>query len=83
MKVKNELGGCPHCGQADGFLHEWRCYVFFCVQHKNRWIIGTGEFDNFQSVVKEEQQKAWEQLGVENYTLVDPIFDDTGLDSRP
>ena len=33
-----------------------------------------------QSVVKEEQRKAWEQLGVENYTLVDPIFDDTGLD---
>ena len=79
MKVENEFGGCPHCGQADGFLEEWRCYVFFCVQHKTRWIIGSDTFDSFHSSFKDSQREKWMKLGVKDYTLVDPIFDDTGL----
>ncbi len=79
MKVENEFGGCPQCGQADGFLSEWRCNVFFCVQHKTRWIIGSDSSDSFHSAIKEEQRMAWQNLGVKNFTLVDPIFDDTGL----
>ena len=79
MKVKNEFGGCPQCGQADGFLEEWGCYVFFCAQHETRWIIGGDKLDNLQIDVKEERRTDWRNLDVENFTLVAPVYDNTGL----
>jgi hypothetical protein len=33
-------GGCPKCGNNDGFFNLSRRHWFFCAKHRVRWLEG-------------------------------------------
>ena len=48
-------GGCPHCGQNDGYLNDGRDHWFFCDHHKAKWLVGSNLFSSW----REEDDEVW------------------------
>jgi len=68
------FGGCPECGKSDGYLNAGRTHVFFCREHKVRWIAGSNLFSDWRNETEEEQRRAWNEAGLEGTKLVEPIY---------
>ncbi len=49
------FGGCPYCGQNDGYLNDGRDHWFFCNQHKTKWLVGSNLFSSW----REEDDEVW------------------------
>ena len=65
------FGGCPHCGQDDGYLNVGREHWFFCREHKTKWRVGTNLFSSW----REEDEGAWQRnrFTLAEYMTVDPV----------
>ncbi len=49
------FGGCPECGDTDGYLNAERVHFFICNKHKTRWRIGENLFSSWH----EETEADW------------------------
>lgn len=65
------FGGCPHCGQTDGYVNVQGAHFFICKTHQVYWWIGTNLFSSW----KEEDQEIWDKNKqmLEQFTEVEPI----------
>lgn len=73
MKVKNYFGGCPQCGQDDGFINVGRSHWFFCKAHKTSWCIGSNLFSSWREQSEEEQRRIYDEIGLDEFTEVEPL----------
>lgn len=66
------FGGCPHCGQTDGYLNVGKSHYFTCKTHRVYWGIGSGLFSSCQY----ESQAKWKKNAqmLEQFTEVEPIY---------
>lgn len=51
------FGGCPHCGQNDGYLNIGRDHWFRCNRHKTKWWTGSNLFSSWH----DEDEGVWTQ----------------------
>lgn len=65
------LGGCPHCGQNNGFLNVGRDHWVFCDQHQTKWRYGSNIFSGW----RREDEETWQRnrFKLSGYMTVDPI----------
>ncbi len=49
------FGGCPGCGDTDGYLNVGPDHWFVCHRHKTRWRAGS----NFFSGWRDESEETW------------------------
>ena len=65
------FGGCPECGQNDGYLNIERDHWFFRDAHKTTWRPGSNLFSSW----RHESEADWRRNGghLEGYDIVDPI----------
>ena len=66
--VTNYFGGCPRCGQTDGYINVVRSHWFVCNEHRTKWNAGANLFSSW----REEDEQTWaanaEKLN--GYTMV-------------
>ncbi len=69
--AESEFGGCPHCGQNDGFLNVEREHWFRCDRHKTKWRFGSNLFSGW----REEGEETWQRnrFKLAEYMTVDPM----------
>lgn len=65
------FGGCPLCGQSDGYRNIGRDHWFLCNTHKTKWNIGSNLFSGW----RDETEATWRDNArlLEGYTEVEPI----------
>lgn len=51
------FGGCPRCGQNNGFINIGRDHWFLCTRHKTTWCVGSNLFSSW----REEDEAIWEE----------------------
>jgi hypothetical protein len=69
--VDNYFGGCPHCGDSDGYPNAGKSHWLFCDAHMVRWCIGSNLFSNWRDETEHEQRLKWRRI--ENYAEVMPL----------
>ena len=75
-EVTDYFGGCPNCGQNNGYLNVNRIHIFICHTHKTAWCIGSNLFSDW----RDETEETWmrNEALLEQYTEVEaldnPIF---------
>lgn len=50
------FGGCPYCGNNDGFVNVERCHWFVCHAHKTTWLYGVNLFSGW----RDEDDEVWQ-----------------------
>lgn len=70
--IDDGLGGCPHCGQNDGFLNVERDHWVICHQHQAKWLCGSNLFSGW----RREDEGIWQRnrFKLFEYMTVEPIF---------
>ena len=65
------FGGCPHCGQNDGYLNDGRDHWFRCDRHKVKWWVGSNLFSSW----RDEDEETWRlnRFRLAEYMTVSPI----------
>ena len=66
------FGGCPHCGQNDGYLNDERDHWFFCDRHKTKWHAGSNLFSGW----RDENEGTWlrNRFRLSGYMTVEPVM---------
>ncbi len=66
------FGGCPECGQTDGYLNCERTHWFVCHQHRAKWCAGANLFSGW----RDEDEAIWTKnaIGIWHYQNVEPIY---------
>ena len=66
------FGGCPECGETDGYVNVRSCHWFVCDEHRTKWCAGSNLFSSWH----DEAQKLWETNAekLDNYRTVVPIY---------
>ena len=74
ITTEHDFGGCPHCGDTDGFINVGRDHWFICDSHKTKWCIGSNLFSSW----REEDEATWHQnqFKLAEYTEVVPVQPD-------
>lgn len=52
------FGGCPVCGDNDGYVNIGRGHWLVCKEHRTRWFIGSNLFSSWRDETPEEQRRA-------------------------
>ena len=68
------FGGCPECGKTDGYLNTGRTHVFMCETHRTYWVAGSNLFSDWRDETEAEQRAKWDEVGMEEFRLVKPIY---------
>jgi hypothetical protein len=68
------FGGCPQCGKNDGYTNVGRSHWFLCKEHKTMWCAGSNLFSSWRYETEEEQERAYNEIGVGEFTEVTPLF---------
>ena len=65
-------GGCPYCGQNEGYMNIGRSHWYSCSKHKTKWLIGENLFSSW----RDENPSIWKQNAqkLEGYKEVCPIY---------
>ena len=42
------FGGCPKCGQHNGYLNVEREHWFYCERHRTKWCFGENVFSSWR-----------------------------------
>ena len=65
-------GGCPYCGQNEGYMNIGRSHWYRCSKHKTKWLIGENLFSSW----RDENPSIWKQNAqkLEGYKEVRPIY---------
>jgi hypothetical protein len=74
VKTSHYFGGCPQCGETDGFVNVGRAHWFTCDEHRTAWCIGSNLFSGWREETDEIWDKNAEKL--KGYTVVEPIYPD-------
>ncbi len=74
------FGGCPHCGQNNGFINVGRDHWFLCDRHKTKWWYGSNIF----SCWRQEDEETWQRnrFKLAEYITVEPIFPEPTEEER-
>ena len=73
-EVETDLhfGGCPHCGETDGYINIGREHWFACDRHKTKWHVGSNLFSSWRDETEEDWLR--NEYRLENYLSVDPVY---------
>jgi hypothetical protein len=71
LRVENYFGGCPRCGECDGFLNIGSNHWCVCHKHKVAWCFGA----NLLSGWKDETYDRWRKNAdlLATYREVEPL----------
>jgi hypothetical protein len=72
ISTSDYFGGCPWCGQTDGYRNVGRDHWFFCRTHKTKWWVGSNLFSGWRDETEQEQRNARRLLS--EFTEVEPII---------
>ena len=67
------FGGCPTCGQNDGFLNIRRSHWFVCHTHRAKWCVGSNLFSGWRTESRFDWQRNSERI--RGYREVEPVFE--------
>ena len=81
VTTEHYFGGCPKCGDMDGFLNLGREHWFFCDKHKTKWCAGSNLFSGWREETEKTQTKSRYQLA--NYIEVTPVYPPPDDDLTP
>jgi len=56
------FGGCPVCGETDGYVNHGRHHWFVCDAHRTRWYAGSNLFSSWKDETEDEQQTTWAKI---------------------
>ena len=75
MKTQTQhyFGGCPECGDQDGYTNVGRSHWAFCIAHRTMWCIGVNLFSSWQYETEAEQRLAYDSIGLRSFTEVKPM----------
>ena len=65
------FGGCPECGQTDGYLNVRSNHWFVCDTHRTKWCIGANLYSSWHDETEADWRRNDEKLA--GYRDVDPI----------
>ncbi len=65
------FGGCPDCGDCDGYVNIGRSHWFLCDKHKVTWCVGSNLFSSWQHQTEDEQRKIYDQIGMGEYREIE------------
>lgn len=73
------FGGCPECGNSDGYLNIGGNHWFSCDAHRTRWCAGYNLFSDWRC----EAPEIWDanEASLSDYRVVEPL-PMAGLDRR-
>ncbi len=66
------FGGCPYCGNTDGFFNVHRAHFFVCHQHRVKWFVGDNLFRKWRLETRGDWDRNLEKFG--GYVDVEPIY---------
>jgi hypothetical protein len=66
------FGGCPVCGQHDGYLNIYRAHFFHCRRHRTCWQVGENLFRSWRQQTPEDWARNYARL--RRYRLVEPLM---------
>jgi hypothetical protein len=69
-------GVCPVCHKTDGFANAGRTHIFFCREHRTRWVIGSNLFSCWRDETEEEQRALYDRLELGEFEEVEPHCSD-------
>ncbi len=55
VTTTHPFGGCPGCGNTDGYLNVGPDHWFFCHRHKTKWRAGSNLFSGW----RDENEETW------------------------
>ena len=70
--TENYFGGCPCCGNADGYLNDGPDHWFICHRHKTKWRAGSNLFSGW----RDENDEMWlhNRFRLAEYMTVEPLM---------
>ena len=70
--TEHYFGGCPCCGNADGYLNDGPDHWFVCHRHKTKWRAGSNLFSGW----REEDEETWlrNRFRLSEYMTVKPVM---------
>lgn len=68
------FGLCPICQKTDGYLNVGKSHWFFCLEHKNRWNVGSNLLSTWREQTVEQQKALYDQLDFGNFTPIDKTY---------
>jgi len=68
------FGRCPLCNNTDGYVNVESSHWFFCSERKVMWCAGANVFSSWQNETEEEQKRNWDQLGLDKYEQIQPVY---------
>jgi len=71
--AEHYFGGCPRCGDTDGYLNQGRDHWFVCDKHRVRWFVGSNLFSSWRH--ESSAQHAENLLKLMGYRVVDPLHE--------
>lgn len=65
------FGGCPECGNNDGYMNVRSNHICVCDAHKTAWRVGSNLFSDW----KDESEEVWARNAqmLESYREVTPL----------
>jgi hypothetical protein len=66
------FGGCPVCGETDGYVNVRSSHWFVCDAHRVRWCIGANLFSSWKDETEGEQQANW--VEIQDFRDVTPAY---------
>ena len=70
------FGGCPECGNNDGYINIGLGHWFFCKTHRTTWFGGSNLFSSCQDESEEDQRRIYDEIGFDHYRKVEAVYAD-------
>jgi hypothetical protein len=69
--TEHYFGGCPHCGDTQGYLNVRGNHWFVCDAHRTKWCVGYNLFSDW----KDEDPEVWtaNTSRLMSYSEVEPL----------
>ncbi len=74
------FGGCPECGETNGYLNVGRSHWFVCDAHRTKWFIGENLFSSWRDESEADWRRSAEKLA--GHREVKPIYPEPTEDER-
>ena len=72
VTTEHYFGGCPHCGDQDGFLNDGPDHWFVCDRHKTKWYVGSNLFSSWQD--EDEETRKHNRFKLSEYMTAKPVL---------
>ena len=74
------FGGCPECGETNGYLNVGRSHWFVCDAHRTKWFIGENLFSSWRDESEADWRRSAEKLA--GHREVKPIYPEPTEEER-